>query len=174
MFTIIETLDQKPSPSPAVWPSNSTTPAWTSSRLATQLPQSRPIAQMSAQPQANMATALMSERAREVVKEAMIGRNCQSYIYSQTRGTIGVRTKNMFAYALRDYQRHQYAPMKRTRPALTKRRYSVDVSTFPQERKVKRVSTFTICNKNPPTLSKPGMILDSTAADSSDTRGQAH
>jgi hypothetical protein len=46
-----------------------------------------------------------------------------------------VRTNTVFALALRDYQRHQYAPTRRTRPKLHKRKYSVDVNSGKENRR---------------------------------------
>lgn len=53
----------------------------------------------------------------------------KAHIYQNTRCSMRLETKRMFVQCLRDYERHSYLPTRRTRPALLKRRYSVDVNT---------------------------------------------
>ncbi|KAF1360840.1 hypothetical protein EJ07DRAFT_176924 [Lizonia empirigonia] len=53
----------------------------------------------------------------------------KAHIYQNTRCSMRLETKRMFVQCLRDYERHNYIPTRRTRPALLKRRYSVDVNT---------------------------------------------
>lgn len=60
---------------------------------------------------------------------AMAARKVRAHIYSQSRGVMRVQTPKMFAIASRDYQRDGFLPTKRTKPALLKRRYSIDVNT---------------------------------------------
>lgn len=65
----------------------------------------------------------------EFLAIAFAERHRQARIYAHTKSMMRVRTNTMFALALRDYQRQQYAPTRRTRPNLHKRRYSVDVNS---------------------------------------------
>lgn len=95
---------------------------------------------MAAQSLATMHLAPMPPHARVVVEQAALERQREARIYSQTRGMMSYRTERMFAHALRDYQRENHAPMKRTRPPLHMRRYSIDVNTGVEERGRKRVS----------------------------------
>jgi len=68
----------------------------------------------------------------------------QARIYARTRSTMRVRTNTMLALALRDYQRQQYAPTRRTRPRLHKRRYSIDVNSGEERRRFRMVSHFPV------------------------------
>ncbi len=79
----------------------------------------------------------------------------QASIYSKTRGVMKARTGQMFALALRDFQRQQHAPMKCTKLVSHQRRYSIDVNVGFEERKVKQVSFLPLCSADlplPPTI----------------------
>ncbi|KAJ4993741.1 hypothetical protein SVAN01_00795 [Stagonosporopsis vannaccii] len=85
---------------------------------------------MAAQSQPSRELAPMPQRAAAVAEEAYLKRQREARIYSRTRGVMVVLTESMFALASRDYQRERFAPIKRTKPALHMRRYSVDVNTL--------------------------------------------
>ena len=94
--------------------------------------------------------AIITRAAKEKVREmrslpgflavAFIERRRQARIYARTRGMMRVRINTMFALALRDYQRRQYVPTRRTRPKLHRRRYSVDVNSGEERRRFESVS----------------------------------
>ncbi|KAJ8116962.1 hypothetical protein OPT61_g1739 [Boeremia exigua] len=94
-----------------------------------------PALQISSHSQADLQTEPMAPTRPVPVT---IEREIKPCIYSKTHGKMVVRTANVFAHASRNFQRRQYTPMKRPRTAFHKRRYSIDVNSGVEERKVQR------------------------------------